>query len=227
MRKFHSVLWSILRHNLILVLFVTFASVGTATILFSSGISGYSGNPATHSGHTCRDCHSGGTQPTVTMEGPTHTVTGRTYRFTLTISGGTQIGGGFDVSVTGGTLIASDAQTAIMNSEVVHSATRSADPTGKVSWFYDWTSPGSAGNTTMYGSGLSVNKDFGTGGDNDDKDQLSIQTEACDHLVLDVNPEKVAAGEKISFFTCGGVPSAPAILALVAVNGSPIFRAIL
>src|SRR5262249_8910075 len=140
---------------------------------------------------------------------------------------GTKIAGGFDVSTTAGTLIATDAQTTIMNSEVVHTAPRSADPNGNVSWFFDWTSPASPGNTTMYGSGASVDKNGNATGDNDNKSSLAIQSEACDHLVLDVNPEVVSAGDSISFFTCGGVPGAPVVLALVAVNGAPVFRAIL
>src|SRR5262249_51628108 len=154
MRKHRiTVLWGVLRHNLMLVLFVPLASVICgAAFFFHTGISGYSGNPATNSGKTCRDCHSGGAEPTVQLDGPSHTVAGHTYGYTLTISGGTKVAGGFDVSVTEGTLAATDPQTKILNSEVVQTDSRTADPNGNVSWSFNWTSPPAAASTTMYGS---------------------------------------------------------------------------
>ncbi len=140
----------------------------------SGGISGYSGNPATGGGATCSQCHSGGVKPTVTLDGPTTVAPGQTASYTLTIVGGT--GGGFDVSVTGGTLVAG-ADSKVSGGEVVHTGTKPTSG-GEVAWTFSWTAPASAGDVTMYGAGNAVNGDFGLGGDAVETDTLAIAVEA-------------------------------------------------
>src|SRR3990172_1566682 len=53
---------------------------------FPSGITGYSGNPATNGGAICTNCHSGGIVPTVTLSGPPSVAPSATNSYALTIS---------------------------------------------------------------------------------------------------------------------------------------------
>ena len=65
---------------------------------FSSGLLGYSGNPATNGGSYCNHCHNTGIVPIVSLTGPAVVTPGSTNVYTLTISGGQQAAGGLDVS---------------------------------------------------------------------------------------------------------------------------------
>ena len=139
----------------------------------STGISGYSGDPAT-GGATCVACHSGGTRPTTTIIGPNLVASGNTVSYTLVISGGQMIAGGLDVSVTGGTLIATDSGTYILSSEVTHTQPRDADLNGDVTFVFDWTAPGTAGAHTIYAAGNSVDKNRSNSGDLSDKVRFKV-----------------------------------------------------
>jgi mono/diheme cytochrome c family protein/chitodextrinase len=128
---------------------------------FSGGVSGYSGQGA----NTCVLCHSGGTTPTVNLDGPITVQPGTINTYTLTISGGQQNSGGLDVSVDAGTLISTVASTRLQSGEITHSARATADANGDVSFSFNWQAPSTTGPANIYSAGLSTNGDGGTGGD--------------------------------------------------------------
>jgi len=132
---------------------------------FNGGISGYSGNPATASGITCSLCHSGGTIPIINLSGPATVRPGTIHTYTLTISGGQQSSGGIDVSVDGGTLINTLANTRFQAGEIIHIQRKPVVGDGSVSWNFDWQAPTTSGMYTLYGAGLSTNGDNSTTGD--------------------------------------------------------------
>ncbi len=168
--------------------FLTLTIVGLTLVLAftldtdqarSTGINGFSGNPATTGGLICIACHSGGITPTVTLSGPQTVTPGSTNRYMLSISGGQQIAGGLDVSVTDGTLANIDEETYILFEELTHRAPREADAFGTVTFEFDWTAPASTGKVTMYGAGNSVDLLSGSGGDAPNNDILSITVQGA------------------------------------------------
>ncbi len=145
----------------------------------SGGRTGASGNPAT-GGQTCNRCHSGGTAPDVTLDGPTLVSAGATNSYTLTISGGQSVAGGFDVSTTGGMLAALLGATDVQarDDEVTHTGPKAVDAMGQVIFRFLWTAPDAAGEVTLYGAGNSVNGDGGRDGDAASATTLGITVEA-------------------------------------------------
>jgi predicted outer membrane repeat protein len=141
-------------------------AAGGPALASANGIWSFSGNPATQGGAICTMCHSGGAVPLVTLAGPTVVDPGTVNSYVLTIRGGQQVAGGLDVSVTGGSLIATDPLTQILNSELAHTMPKNADSSGSVSWGFRWQAPATAGSATRYGAGNSVNNAQGSNGDN-------------------------------------------------------------
>jgi hypothetical protein len=139
----------------------------------SSGIDGFSGDPAT-GGLTCNECHEGGVMPTVALSGPTQVQPGSTNTYSLTISGGQLSGGGLDVSVTDGFFTSIDSGTQVVDGEVLHRFTRGAAPNGDVTWFMNWTAPPNRTTVTLYGAGNSVNQAGGPNGDRANTDVLVV-----------------------------------------------------
>jgi len=162
---------------LALAALAVFVGVATEVWARSAGIDGYSGNPATNGGSICSSCHSGGVTPAVQLSGPTVVAPGTVHTYSLTISGGQEIAGGLDVSVTDGLLSAIDPGTYIRNGEIAHDSPRNAVG-GEVTFTFDWIAPEMAGTTTMYGAGNSVNLANGNNGDAPNQDQLTITVAA-------------------------------------------------
>ena len=140
-------------------------SINQSVFGFSTGVNGYSTNPATNAGNSCVLCHSGGTVPTVTLSGPVSVQPGTINTYTLTISGGQANSGGLDVSVDAGTLINTLASTKLQSGEITHTQRALADPNGDVAWSFDWQAPTTLGNYNIYSAGLSTNADSSTTGD--------------------------------------------------------------
>lgn len=166
-----------MKRNLVAIL-ALLITVSTALLLntaysFTDGAVGYSGNPATHSGATCTNCHSGGVVPNVALVGPTNVTAGSTNNFTLVI-GVAQALGSLDVSVTNGTLTATEAETEVRSGELVHTTPRPVNELGTVEFGFNWTAPLTPGNVTMYAAGNSVNGNDNDSGDNANKTELII-----------------------------------------------------
>jgi ASPM-SPD-2-Hydin domain-containing protein/HYDIN/CFA65/VesB family protein len=131
----------------------------------ASGMNGYSGNPATHSGSICSACHGGGSAPTVGLTGPTSLAPGSSGVYTLMITGGAAVVGGLDVSTSAGTLQASGPGTKLQSGDITQTA---ATPftSGALSFTFTLVAPSTVGQLTLYAAGLSANGNGGTSGDN-------------------------------------------------------------
>ena len=168
--------------SITLFLFLLFSAlIATTAMAKSDGISGYSGR----AGATCGACHapaaSNGTAPppviaplpTVTLSGPTQVSAGTTNTYQVTMSGGVVPDGvgGLNVSVTAGQLIATAANTQILNNDLSHKAIPPfyyptyVDSAGRITWTFDWRASSVNGSETMYVAVLSGNGDYGFYGD--------------------------------------------------------------
>jgi len=159
----------------------------------SGGVSGYSGIGG---GPTCTACHNSpnDSDPTVTLSGPASLAAGATGTFTLQIvpdaSAQDANGGGLDVAVDGGTLIAITGQgTRLDSGEIVQSTPKNGST---VSWDFQWQAPATSGTFTMSGAGLSVN--FGQGAANDetavDTLQIVVGSVANQPPAADAGPDQ-------------------------------------
>ncbi|MBI3184962.1 MAG: PKD domain-containing protein [Myxococcales bacterium] len=144
----------------------------------STGITGYSGNPATNGGQICNKCHDGGLSPTVTLSGPAKVTTGSRSNFTLSVSGGQQVAAGLDVSATLGQLISTMPSTYVSSGEVTHSAPQSADAQGNLTFTFDWVAPAAAGTAVLYAASNSVNLNGRTSGDLANNTNFAVLVEA-------------------------------------------------
>ena len=140
----------------------------------SSGINGFSGNPATNGGAICNACHSGGQTPQVSLDGPTLVAPGTVHTYTLTIMGGQEVAGGLDVSATSGSLVVTDPGTQLKSGEITHTSPRPVDGNKNVTFSFNWTAPVVEGAAMLYGAGNSVNLASGNGGDRAASDSLAI-----------------------------------------------------
>lgn len=138
----------------------------------STGISGYSSKQ----GMICTFCHSGGSAPTVKLQGPAYVLHDSTRRYTLTVSGGQKVAAGLDVAIddNSGSLTASDTGTHLDNGEVTHDFPRNVDSNGDAVFFFDYTAPSTALSLTMYGAGNSVNLNGADTGDNARAKQIKV-----------------------------------------------------
>lgn len=140
----------------------------------SGGRVNYSGNPATLGGQTCSSCHNSVdvSVPDAWINGPTAVVAGETVTYTLVISGGPAVIGGFNVSATDGVLqtMPNHPHTQTLNNflgqaEVTHTfppPNFGDDQT--LSFPFRWTA-GGAGEQTLYGAGLSADSSGDSSGD--------------------------------------------------------------
>lgn len=145
------------------------AMVLAQTVINASefGRVGFSGNPSTNMGQTCTACHSlGASLPTVTIAGPQAVVAGSTNLYTLTISGGPAVKGGFNLSTEpgAGVLAPSSNDTQLINGELTHTVPKPFVG-GSVSFEFLWTAPAWDDTVTLYGAGNSTNGDDELGGD--------------------------------------------------------------
>jgi hypothetical protein len=132
----------------------------------SGGKIGFSGNPE-QGGQSCDRCHSGGVEPDVAIDGPDQLMPGVTDSFTLTISGGQEAVGGFNVSATDGALMALLGATDVkaVDNELTHTSPKVAEPSGELAFRFLWTAPESDGVATLYGAGNSADGNASPSGD--------------------------------------------------------------
>ena len=95
----------------------------------------------------------------ITLSGPASVAAGSNTLYTIQISGGPAMTGGFNVAAFQGALGASQAGTKILSGEITHT-TPKAFSAGSVSWQFSYQAPASAGSDTLYTAGLSSNNDF-------------------------------------------------------------------
>ena len=131
-----------------------------------SGIPAYSLNATGSS--SCHNCHSfsdSAPSNSLAITGINSVLAGSTNSYSIKlIAPYTQpvSFGGFDLSTSAGTLLSTDAETSIINSELVHSDRKATIDTGSsydVQWAFDWQAPAVAGTTTLSACGLPVNGD--------------------------------------------------------------------
>lgn len=202
-------------NTLIIVLGISLPSFASA---FSGGIAGCTASPGstttcptfteTQVG-SCDNCHSGGSEPVVTLNGPHLVAPNSTHTYTMSISGGQQVAGGLNVSASSGSFIITDSGTRLINTnEVTHVSPRSADSNGMVSFSFDWTAPAS-GNATLYAAGNSVNRNGNFSGDNAATSHLMITVQANNDNqapIADPNgPYQGITGQAIIFDGLGSV----------------------
>ena len=111
-----------------------------------TGITGYSGNPA-----TCTSCHfGGGYGGSASVSGSSVVARGSTTAYTLNLSASGAPEAGFDLSASGGTLNDTDANAYKSGGELTHSNPESLSGNA-ASWSFSWTAPaGSSGDYTFY-----------------------------------------------------------------------------
>ncbi len=139
----------------VLVLLIGLTSLTGLVMARSGGVSGYSISGAT--------CHEPNPDPgvTVTITGiPASYTPGNSYPLQVSVSGNPPNGGGFDLSVTAGTLTTSDPNAKIMSGEATN-----ANEFAR-SWSVNWQAPAAgAGTVTFYVAGLASDNDGGRNGD--------------------------------------------------------------
>jgi len=113
----------------------------------------------------CNACHSGGIVPTVVLSGPTTVALGSTNSYTFTISGGQKLTGGLNVSVSGGTLVATQPGTTMAVGQISHVTPATADANGQIVFSFDWQAPLVDSSIVIYAAGLSADGSYTTLGD--------------------------------------------------------------
>ena len=176
---------------LVLLLSATFIST-TAFIFYSSGIAGYTSSP---SEGTCTTCHGGGTGiSTVSITSipaftGNHYTPGATYTINVNVqnSGYTKFGFGCEILNSSNTNAGSmtTALTGVKfltasngRKNATHTITKSGTG-GVTSFSFIWVAP-SIGTTTIYSSGIAVNFDGSTNGDQVGSTSLALTPSATD-----------------------------------------------
>ncbi|MFQ5836374.1 MAG: Reeler domain-containing protein [Candidatus Bathyarchaeia archaeon] len=136
------------------------------SLLIVASAYAFSGGRTGNSETGCAPCHGSTAGPgtSVTIIGlPDPYEPGKNYSLTITVTSNVSgTGGGFDLSVSNGTLVVTDAtNTQLMNGDLTHTAAGS----GQRSWSFNWTAPPTDGDVTFYAAGLAADGDGGTSGD--------------------------------------------------------------
>jgi cytochrome c len=148
-------------------------------LAISTGIVGQSGNPNTNSGSTCGTvCHTGGVAPTASLTGPTSVEAGSTNTFTLSMSGGQNNLGGFNISATGGSLASDTAGIGIESGELRHTQAFNVG-NDLIEWTFEFTASASPGNATLYAAVVSANGNSQMTGDAATAVSLNIEVTAA------------------------------------------------
>jgi len=136
--------------------------IGISILIFVGGVYA-SGSGVTGYSQTGCTCHSDTADPgtTVSITGiPNQFTPGDTYLLTINVTSTTVSGdtGGFDLSVSGGTLSTTDPNAKIVGNEATHKNNNAR------SWQVNWTAPTGVDSVTFYVAGLASNG-AGTNGD--------------------------------------------------------------
>lgn len=125
----------------------------------AAGFTGFSGKQ----GMTCNQCHTGGVAPTVTVTGPASLMPGASATYTVTMTGGAAVRGGFNAATSAGGLIAG-ANSKVVSGEVTQTAPV-AFAAGALAFSFTLQAPMQPGPLTLYAAGNSVNNNTTVAGD--------------------------------------------------------------
>jgi MYXO-CTERM domain-containing protein len=143
---------------------VTLASATAAAN--SSGVAGYTGKPnaAAPQGESCStNCHTGGTQPTVTINGPSSLAAGQSAEYTLVVStNAARVGAG--VAATDGAVLANVTGLRDSFGELVQNAPV-APSGGQATFRFTVKAPMTGTAIKLWAVGLAANNNGGTSGD--------------------------------------------------------------
>ena len=154
------------RHRLHSYLLLPVLFISATVNASNNGIPNYSQDETGSS--SCHDCHSySGSAPSndVDISGSSSVLTGsiNTYFVKLIAErSSSAVYGGFDLSASVGVLSPVDAETTIINNELVHSNRKATTDTGSsydVEWSFEWQAPTVSGFSTLSTCALPVNGD--------------------------------------------------------------------
>lgn len=132
-----------------------FIGIVGAGVMYNSGISGTTKKNG--DGCVCHDPNfNAGVN--VWVSGPATLAPGESANYTLYMTGGPAVKGGMNIAVNSGTLLAVSPNTAVNNSEIVHTNAKNF-VNDTVSWVFQYTAPVTLGVDTIYSVGNSVNGD--------------------------------------------------------------------
>ncbi|OJT23762.1 hypothetical protein BO221_17460 [Archangium sp. Cb G35] len=195
--------------------FQSYGAVGVLTACLLSapafanatGATGYSGKSAA----TCTMCHTpGASVPTVTLTGPSSLTAGATGEYTLTITGGPGLRGGFNVAVdnTAASLEPGTGSKKQSN-ELTHTAPKPA-ASGAITFNFSLVAPPSAGTVKIFAAGNSVNGNGSEAGD----------ASATTSLTVNVTGNNEPQEEEGGCSSAGGAP----VLAFALTTGLALLR---
>lgn len=144
---------------------------------FSGGAPGYSGLPG--SSGTCNACHDAAVAtPTLSITGPTSLAGGASGNYTLTISGGPAVRGGWTIAADKGTLSTTQNNAFVFDGKVMQQ-TAVAFSGGSLTVAFSVTAPTAAGTLRIYAAGNSANGNGGTSGDKGGVTSLAVTITAA------------------------------------------------
>lgn len=159
-----------------LSLLLAVVALPQVALAFSSGAPGYSGIP-TGSGN-CNACHDAAVgAPTLAITGPTSLAGGATGNYTLTISGGPGVRGGWTIAVDRGALGSSQANAFVFQGQVMQT-TAANFVGGSLTATFTVTAPGTTGPLRIYAAANSANGNGGTSGDKGGTTMLTVTVSA-------------------------------------------------
>jgi predicted carbohydrate-binding protein with CBM5 and CBM33 domain len=100
----------------------------------------------------------------VTIDGPAELLPNQTGNYTVTVQGGPAVRAGTDIAVSGGILTASSSALQKAGDELTHVSPQPFT-SGKATFSFTYTAPGTAGTYTIYANGNSVNFNGAESGD--------------------------------------------------------------
>jgi uncharacterized protein (TIGR03382 family) len=134
------------------------------------------------SGCSMAGCHGGGTEPTVSIDGPSSLEPGATGDFSITVTGpqaGARVpAAGFNIAAEDGTLAPADAQLKAVVAELVQNNMPVSFEGDSVTVPFRWTAPAAAGDYALFAAGNSVNGDFVPSGDGSGTASFTVAVEA-------------------------------------------------
>src|SRR5262245_41192700 len=166
----------------------------------STGITGNSGKQ----GANCTDCHSGGTEPLVRLEGPSSVYAGAlaSFRFIVQTQSSRQQFAGFNVAVSHGRLFPEPFEGEHLEvGELTHDSPKAASD-DETSWAFTWRVPSTAGIVTLFGAGLSCNLNGTRSGDAMALLQFDITVD--DNRPGDANCDKALSAADLTGIVTGG-----------------------